>query len=375
MGRPGNKKGNLKQYNHKEKELSFHSDIKLTKAVQFAISIIYCCFPQSLSQDFAILNGLEPPDNYFINKAFDIIRPIIEQLARDSALRAEEQMPDDATVCMDGSWDHKRFGKLHIFDVICIETMKIIDFEIKIRNTKKRKGNTNVTPQAMEGDAFLCILPRLMQNMKIKEVIKDGDLQIDHIIRINRWNIKLTPDPNHLLLHFTDHFKTLVNPNQKMFRGVCPKILKRLKAILYTDGAREQKLLEIQEMKTFILTQPFLKLGRSLEKKPWKYANNETAKNHLNKVIDFCIDIANTFERRHSTCFNETFHALKAKYLPKNYNLGNSGDIRIYASILHFNEGRFWIRRLYEALKLPVTNIDTLEQFHLRGKAFLKKNR
>ena len=74
------------------------------KALQFAYSIIYCCFSQSLSQDFAILNELKPPDNYYINKAFEIIRTIIEQLARDSALRANEQMPDDTTICMDGSW-------------------------------------------------------------------------------------------------------------------------------------------------------------------------------------------------------------------------------------------------------------------------------
>ena len=77
---------------------------------------------------------------------------------------------------------HKRFSKLLIFDIICIETLKIIDFEIKIRNTKKWKVNTNLTSQAMECDAFLCILPRLIQNMKIKDVIKDGYLQIDHII-------------------------------------------------------------------------------------------------------------------------------------------------------------------------------------------------
>lgn len=37
-------------------------------------------------------------------------------------------MPEGAA-CMDGSWDHNRDGKLLIYDIICILTLKIIEFE------------------------------------------------------------------------------------------------------------------------------------------------------------------------------------------------------------------------------------------------------
>ena len=103
-------------------------------------------------------------------------------------------------------------------------------------------------------------------------------------------------------------------------------------------------------MKKYILTQPFLKLGRSFQKQPWKYANDKAAIKSLDKVIDFCNQIASTF--------NENFHSLKANYLLKNYNLGNTADVRVYASILHFNNGRYWVKDLYSQLNLPVVNVE-----------------
>ena len=95
-------------------------------ALIFTISLIYCEFPISLSQYFAILLGLIPPTYYFIQIALETICPIIKQLASESALIERQKMQDNSTVCVDASWDHKRDGKLLIYDVICIELQKII---------------------------------------------------------------------------------------------------------------------------------------------------------------------------------------------------------------------------------------------------------
>ena len=331
---------NLKQYNEKEIKTDIAKDEKIRSALTFTISLIYCGFPISLSQDFAILLGLVPPTYYFIQIALEIIRPIIKQLAFESALRERQKMQDNFTVCVDASWDHKRDGKLLIYDVISIELQKIIDFEIIIRKTPKRKGNVEVSPQGMEGEAFLMIFPRLMQNSKIMELVKDGDLQRDHIIASSGWKPKLTPDPNHLLLHFSNNFENLVYPNKRKFTGICKKILKQLKYILYSDTTKEQKFQQIQQMKNHFLTELCLKLGRSLQKHPWKYANDQNDKDSLDKVIDYCNQIVSSFDRGHSTCYNESFHALKGKYLLKSFNLGNSGDIRVYAAVLDYNDGK-----------------------------------
>ena len=103
-----------------------------------------------------------------------------------------------------------------------------------------------------------------------------------------------------------------------MFRGICDKILKQLIYILYESTETKVKIQKIYDMKDYILTKPLLKFGRSKTKQIWKYANDVKAKKSLDKVINLCITIAKSFHRGHTTCLNESFHFVKAKFLPKN---------------------------------------------------------
>lgn len=104
-------------------------------------------------------------------------------------------------------------------------------------------------------------------------------------------------------------------------------------------------------MKTYILTQSLLKYGRSTGKHVWNYAEDENAKICLEKVIQICIHIASIFNRGHSTSLNESFHYMKDKFLPKNYNLGNTGDVRVYWAILQYNMGDEWLEKIYDNFK------------------------
>ena len=72
----------------------------------------------------------------------------------DCVLKEKMKMLSNSTICIDGSWDHKRDGKLLIYDVICIELQKIVDFELIIKKSPKRKGNYIISSKAMEGQAF-----------------------------------------------------------------------------------------------------------------------------------------------------------------------------------------------------------------------------
>lgn len=100
-------------------------------------------------------------------------------------------------------------------------------------------------------------------------------------------------------------------------------------------------------MRNTILTKPFLKLGRVKEPHLWRYANNNIAISKLDNELKLCHNIASTFVRYHTTCLNECFHSVKAKFVPKNYNLGNTADVSTYASILQLNIGNGWINQLY----------------------------
>lgn len=363
---------NLKQYSYKKNEKKDKEDENQSDAIEFTIAIIFCGFPETEAREFAALIGKYPPSYRQITNAFNLLRPIFIQLARDSVLAEKTKMPKNSSICVDGSWDHRRDGHLHIFDVICVQTGKIIDFSIELRISEKKRGNTNVSPQAMEGVAFNEIIPRLMTNSNIIEIIKDGDVQLEAIIIASGWNVTVRQDPNHLLKHFTEHFNKCVNPFNFMFRGICNKLLKKLKFILYSNTSTEQKHIQIEEMRNTILTKPFLKLGRAKEPHLWRYANDDNAILKLDSVIQICHNIASNFVRYHTTCLNECFHSVKARFVPKNYNLGNTADVRTYASILQFNIGNGWLNQLYDHLNLPRKNLEVFEKLFSKSNGLLK---
>lgn len=125
-------------------------------------------------------------------------------------------------------------------------------------------------------------------------------------------------------------------------------------------------------MRNTILTKPFLKLGRAKEPHLWRYANDDNAILKLDSVIQICHNIASNFVRYHTTCLNECFHSVKARFVPKNYNLGNTADVRTYASILQFNIGNGWLNQLYDHLNLPRKNLEVFEKLFSKSNGLLK---
>lgn len=375
MGRTPNQKKNLKEHNEEEKNAKTKTSVNFSEVLEFVIALIYCGFPESKGQDFAILIGKVPPNYYEMTKAFNFLRPIIKKMVEICLLNERKKMKKGSVVSMDGSWDHRRDGKMIIYDVIYLETKKIVYFSLKIQRSQKRHGNTDVCPQALEGQAFKDLLPTLMSDSNINEVVKDGDLQIESMIMNSGWMVNITPDPNHLLKNFDTLFKNAIKPNNEMFRGISKIVLKQLKYILYNDSPKEVKYKQVEDMKNYILNQPIIKLGRAKEKHKWKHANSPEAIISLNKVMNLCNEIVFGFDRGHSTCINECYHSLKGKFVPKDYNLGNTCDVRLYASILQFNMGDDWLTEIFTSLKLNISRIKLFKEFHSKSRAHLKKIR
>ena len=91
MGRLLKRLLNLKQCRHEENDDEEEIDENEERALIFVIALIYCRFPESLSQDFAVLIGDDPPSYYYmIHLAFEVIRPIIADLAKKSEAQARE---------------------------------------------------------------------------------------------------------------------------------------------------------------------------------------------------------------------------------------------------------------------------------------------
>lgn len=332
-------------------------------AIKFAIALIYCGYTETSASSFTILIGHTPPETELIRKAIHTLRPYLAELAEQSCEFWRSQMPDQAVISIDGSWNHRRHGTAEILDVICVQNKKIIDFDIRIRESTNIIGNTDVTSQAMEGESFYHLLPRLQEDQKIVELVKDGDIEIDSIIKRSQWDVSVTPDPNHFLKHFEKHFKKHVGDLFDQFRGICPFLHQHFTNILYTHPDVETRYEELDLLENTILHEPILLFGRSTELEPWKYANKPECQEMLHSFIDLCKRWAFHFVRGHTTNYNEAYHALKAIFVPKDFYFGNTTDVRLFASVLQYNDRNDWLFQLYDKLNFDAEDVHRLIQY------------
>ena len=328
--------------------------------------MIYCGFTEASAQRFAAFLHVRPPSYADITEAMETILPVLEDMAHESASEYAENLEPGAVISLDGSWYHRRHGHMCILDVIDIKTRKIVDFEIVTKKSVKRNGDTDSAPEALEGVAFQLMVNRLKENKNITEVVKDGDVAIDSMIHKAEWNVKITKDPNHELKHFEKKFFSIVDSRRKDFYGLGKPILNRLKQILYCNPNQVNRIICISYLFYEVLHHPFIKTPQG-HLRPWRYANIAEDQILLNKVKEYCLDISRRFVRGHTTNYNEAFHALKARFVPKNFNLGNTGRARLLACILEYNDKHDWLEILYQRLGIPSEYLDDFYNIRFRN--------
>ena len=334
-------------------------DIKT--AIQYSIALISCGFTISRMADFQILMNRDYPSRKLVTQAMNILRPVMCELVQQSCEYWKGQMQQNSIISIDGSWNHRRRGTYEIFDVICVQLKKIIAFDIRIHQSHNIPGNTLSTASAMEGESFQILLPQLESDPRISCVVKDGDVQIDKMITDSGWEVDVRPDPNHLMKHFEQRFQEIVPQNiRTKFRGICPFIKQQLVNTLYMPISKVQKLEHIDNIENIILHCPFLPRGTNGNLFYWKSRKNADCIQKVDQVIDYCKGIILQFDRGVTTNYNEAFHALKAILVPKIYNLGHSTDLRLYASVLQYNDGNEWIKELFKRFDLNMALVDKL---------------
>lgn len=104
-----------------------------------------------------------------------------------------------------------------------------------------------------------------------------------------------------------------------------------------------------------------------------KYSSDTNAISKLDEVMKLCYTITTSFVRYHSTCLNECFHSVKAKLVPKNFNLGNTVDVRCYAAVLQFNMGNQWLNLVYDKLGLDKSNLELFEELFPKAHSLFKE--
>jgi len=298
-----------------------------------------------------LLNGLIPPSIKEVEIYLPEVVSALKTLTDESVTKAWEEMPDNAIASIDGSWDHRRNGKVMILDLICEQTHKIVDFELLYKTIRKFTGNYDGPSNLMESEAFKRMVPRLMKKGKIIELIKDGDVKISKIIQDYHWGVNLKNDPNHQLLHYDTLFKKWNDLcNGKLF-GLKGRLLSYLKDVLYETSTTEQKLKKWDNVINHF-TGNHDNCPPHSTSKPWIHSNDISAIASLTGLVYNLSSIIKNFERYHTTNYNENLHSIKARLLLKNNYQGYWTIARILASILQYNNPDLWIFKLFKYFHL-----------------------
>jgi hypothetical protein len=89
----------------------------------------------------------------------------------------------NSTICIDGSWNHRRNGNFCIVDVIDFQTKKIVDFAIIYKSTPFKSGNYEGSSNGMEVAGMRQLLPRWINDTKVSVIVHDKDSKITELIR------------------------------------------------------------------------------------------------------------------------------------------------------------------------------------------------
>ena len=111
------------------------------KTILFILSILFTGMPYASAATMFLLNGINPPSLKETELYLPEVISALKLIAEESVTKAWEEMPEKATVSIDGSWDHRRNGKIMILDLICQQTHKIVDFEYLYKTIRKFTGN------------------------------------------------------------------------------------------------------------------------------------------------------------------------------------------------------------------------------------------
>ena len=156
--------------------------------------------------------------------------------------------------------------------------------------------------------------------------------------------------PNHLLKNWPTIFKKFNKMANHSFRGLKPHIRAFLEVCLYSNLTKSEKIkLFLNSYHHFLDHHENCPLhGPSFV---WEHKDNPILCQILFQLLNETSKILADSTPGQTTNFNENFHSLKASFVPKAYNLGNSFLGRYACAILQYNHPYMWIIDFLEKLK------------------------
>ena len=305
----------------------------------------------------------------------------IEEIIHDEAIKSikkyQSLIVSPTILGFDGSWSHKRNAPQCVSAFIDLSSKKIIDYHIIEKDNLWQKGNFSGFPQGMETECFQVMAKRWHKNPYITSICQDNEIDHGGILKKLNWKVNILVDPNH---------------NFKQFKNCLRKEIKKQK---------NNDLLMIEESLQIHMWNLVFNTSLNQEEKKLKWFN---AANHFTGDHSKCShESSSSYEKRYAkiqnckeeitnilistekylyrsnpivtTQTNESFHAIKALFAPKHISWKRSFRTRIEISILKWNEGNSYYRKLIQSLKLPIEDWQLEEFDKMEKEEIIRKNK
>jgi hypothetical protein len=107
----------------------------------FALVLLLGATAYSFAACLVLNLGLFPFSQAAVCAAQILIVPGIIASAREIAAETREKMNRRPSVGIDGSWDNRKNGSVHVLDMTDVESQRVVDFETVQTKTASGRGN------------------------------------------------------------------------------------------------------------------------------------------------------------------------------------------------------------------------------------------
>jgi hypothetical protein len=314
--------------------------------------------PSKLSEALA-WNNILPPSKHDQSQEILIVGSEIIRLARESIVKAREEMEENSAISADGSWEHPRHSQRCMTTIFDQRTGKVIDYRIKSSRFKDGEEYFCPVPQKMETDSISEMVEELKRDSRITCFIHDKDARISKVLENSRWNITELIDEGHAMKSFDTKLKKYRFPD-----WVKIKMRRWMVHCVKLTGTEEEKVAWWNNKRVSGFWHQYIleHLIGNHEKCPYKH-RKESPKQYedlkfngplRDEFLEFLGSVTWILRRcvsYYSTQVNESFNRTKLKFCTKDVKWGSTFHVRMCCAILSRNLPN-WKMVVHQNLKL-----------------------
>jgi hypothetical protein len=243
-----------------------------------------------------------------------ILGPGIVAFARKVCPRNRAAMKENATVGIDGSWNHRRNGSAHIIDMIDTDSGRVVDFEVVERPNHRRKGNYRGSSNGMEVETMKRMIHRWEDDRKVRTIITDQDSKLGKVIRESRWNVNHEFDANHAKKSFERYQERLPKEERQYLDGLDQRLKNWFNHVLHQPIPREKKVETWESAYGHFCGDHTGCPNPTHQGYQWRHRDDPAARETLTRYLAEGSKVIRKVDPlQGSTQWNESFHAVKAK--------------------------------------------------------------